>query len=466
VLDSVLIAAQLGTARDSLIEAFGAELGPGTSISAFADQAELLTAVSAALQIGSGRLLVVLSHSHTGDANDPLSWVPNLRETHPFLPIIAVAGQANVELVGTAIGAGASDFLVQGAHLQERIATLLGKLRGLIEVLERNRRLGANNERLWEERERRFEMIGKSPRMETVREQVERVAVVPRPVLVIGERGTGKELVARAIHRHAMDAIGARPTPPMIAVNCAALSENLLESELFGHQAGAFTGADQLRTGRFEQARDGSLFLDEIGCMSLAFQQKILRVVEYGTFNRVGGSEEHHSNARIIAATNADLKELISEGSFLSDLYDRLAFEEIEVPPLRARSEDIAPLAEHILEQFAREIPAFRGKTLSAASLRALARYSFPGNVRELKNLIERAAYRGDDASIEPEDIGLPTAQVALPENGSFRSRVSTYQRSLIEAALEAHEGNGAAAARSLEMTYDQFRHYARKLLS
>ena len=464
MLESVLIAAEAGAARETLARAFAEELGAATEVCVHPEKQQLELALKRALEQGNGRVMVVLIHGHEAGGGDPLEWVPELRRLHPFVPIIAVAGQADVELVGRAIGAGASDFLVQGAFLRERIVTLLGKLRGLLEVLERNRRLGAQNERLQADRQARFQMIGDSLELRTVREQIERVAAVPRPVLIVGERGTGKELVARAIHAQATSSLGPG-APSMVAVNCAALSEGLLESELFGHEAGAFTGAEQLRLGHFEQARGGTLFLDEIGCMSLTFQQKILRVVEYGSFNRVGGSEEHQTDARIIAATNADLTERIREGSFLSDLYDRLAFEVIRVPPLRSRSGDIAGLAEHILSMFAQEIPAFRGKHLSPAALRALERYPFPGNVRELKNLIERAAYRGEGAAIEPADIGLPAAEVALPESGGFRARVQAYQRRLLEAALEAQGGNGAAAARSLEMSYDQFRHYLKKLL-
>ena len=311
------------------------------------------------------------------------------------------------------------------------------------------------------EPEARARILGDSPQMRRLIEQIEQVARIPRPLLIVGERGTGKELVARAIH-HA----SGRPRGRMVTINCAALGDTLLESELFGHERGAFTGADRSRRGLFEQADGGTLFLDEVGNMPLPFQRKILRVVEYGTFTPVGADRERKTSTRIVAATNADLRGKIASGDFLGDLYDRLAFEVIEVPPLRERPGDVGVLAQRFLDQFAEEIPAFRGKGLAASALALLSEYPFPGNVRELKNLIERAAYRDTTNEITPEDIGLlPDAEPLAGSGGSFSEQVERFKRRLLERALEESGGNRAAAARRLGLSYDQFRHYHRKLL-
>ncbi len=288
-----------------------------------------------------------------------------------------------------------------------------------------------------------------------------RVARYPSPddqQLVIGERGTGKELVARAIHDAA-----ASSDRPMVAVNCAAFSDSLLESELFGHERGAFTGADREMPGKLELADGGTLFLDEIGCMSLPFQQKILRTVEYGVYVRVGGTRELRTNARIVAATNADLEQKMAAGEFLRDLYDRLAFEVIRVPPLRERDGDVVLLAHYFLAELLREVPSISGKRLAATATKALGRYSFPGNIRELKTVIERAAYRDDSSEIGAEDLGLPVAATALPISGSFEERVEAYKRHLILDALEITSGNQAEAARHLGMPYHQYRYFLRK---
>jgi DNA-binding NtrC family response regulator len=263
---------------------------------------------------------------------------------------------------------------------------------------------------------------------------------------------------ARAIH-----AAAARGGRPFVAINCAAVPEPLLESELFGHERGAFTGADRLVPGRFEQAAGGTLFLDEIAHMPIGFQQKILRVVEYGTFMRVGGHRELRSTARILAATNADLRDAIAGGRFLADLYDRLAFEVVRVPPLRERTGDIAVLSRHFLREFLREVPALGKKTFAADALALLEQYPFPGNVRELRTIIERAAYRDTTHEINIEDLTLPPL-VGAAEAG-FDRRVEAFQRQLIPAARGATGGTRAAAARRLGLAYHQFRYYARKLL-
>ena len=370
-------------------------------------------------------------------------------------PVVAVAEEGDVESASRAIHAGATDFLVRGPQLDKRVSTLLGKVRKLFSLLDRNRQLDQQNRLLREAHRYRYQIVGDSPQTKELIQRIERVAQVPRPMLIVGERGTGKELVARAIHEASGPA-----QRSMIVVNCAAFTDALLESELFGHEKGAFTGAQETSRGKFELADGGTLFLDEIGNMSLSFQQKILRVVEYGAFTRVGGAVELKTTAHIVAATNTDLEERMQSGEFLPDLYDRLSFEILRVPPLRERPEDIEPLSLYFLSQFQREIPAFKAKQLSRSALRVLRPYHFPGNVRELKNIIERAAYRDTTSEITPEDIGLLSdASVDIP-GGTFDERVETFRKRLIHEALDQSGGNQAAAARLLGLSYHQFRYY------
>jgi DNA-binding NtrC family response regulator len=439
----------------SFQETFREAGGDGGDVGTITDAEELCAAV----RDRSGGDLVVVDWS-LGDGTRPGEQVvAQLHAIDPELPVVAVAEKGDVETALRAVQTGACDFLVRGPDLSQRVSTLLGKVRRLISLLDRNRLLDERYERLRQVYRQRFRIVGRSRQFDELIGKIRRVAGIPRPVLVVGERGTGKELVAHAIHTES----GSQERP-IIVVNCAAFTDALLESELFGHERGAFTGAEKTTQGKFELARGGTLFLDEIGNMSLSFQQKILRVVEYGTFARVGGGTELHTDARIVAATNAELTDRIREGRFLQDLYDRLSFEVIRVPPLRERPEDIEALAHHFLEQFAAEIPAFRGKVLSARAIDALRRYTFPGNARELKNLIERAAYRDTTNEITPEDIDLPPPESLEPATGGFTERVDAYKARLILAALDRANGNQAAAARRLGLTYHQFRHHYRKI--
>ena len=373
-----------------------------------------------------------------------------LRAAHPRLPIVLTAASGDVHSARAAIAGGATDFLVRGGELTERVKTLVGKAQALLTLLAENRELTRSVPAP-------FELIGRSQAARKVLALIERVARVPRPVLIEGERGTGKELVARAIH-----AASARPGL-FVAINCAAIAEPLLEAELFGHDKGAFTGADRRSKGKFELASDGTLFLDEIGHMPLAFQQKILRAVEYGSFLRVGGSEDVKVHTRVIAATNADLRQMIDAGTFLPDLYDRLAFEVIRVPALRERPEDIEPLAEHFMAAFAREMPEFAGKRLAREAIDLLQHYPFPGNVRELKNIVERAVYRDTSQVISLEDLEPLPAPTKAGGSGSFKDRIESLERELITDALEQAGGNQAQAARLLGLSYHQFRYFHAK---
>lgn len=327
-------------------------------------------------------------------------------------------------------------------------------------------------------------LIGESTAFLEMMEQASLAAPLNRSVLVIGERGTGKELVAARLHF-----LSARWGRPLIKVNCAALPETLLETELFGHEAGAFTGAVRRRLGRFERADGGTLFLDEIASASLAVQEKILRVVEYGEMERVGSSDTVSVDVRVIAATNVDLPGEAAAGRFRLDLLDRLAFEVLTIPPLRNRTEDIPLLAEFFARAMASELDrvAFPGFTPDAHA--ALAAHSWPGNVREIRNVAERAVYRwtdeatpiGDiqfdpfDSPYRPQGSHAQNTPQTPPETGlaprlpdgsrplKLRDEIGRFEIRLLARALEANRYNQRATARHLGLTYDQLRNRLRK---
>jgi psp operon transcriptional activator len=307
-------------------------------------------------------------------------------------------------------------------------------------------------------------LVGASPAIAGLLEQVRRLAPLTRPVLLIGERGTGKELVAARLHY-----LSPRWAAPLVTVNCGAIAESLLESELFGHEAGAFTGAQRRRIGRFEAADGGTLFLDEVADASLAVQQKLLRAVEYGEIERVGGTGVVRVDARVVAATNVDLPARAAEGRFRPDLLDRLAFEVLTLPPLRARTGDIALLAEGFGRAMAAELgwPVFPGFTAGARA--RLDGHGWPGNVRELRNCVERAVARHGDpmapidlVAIDPFEspwrpVTVTAAAAATPAAGDLRATQKARERASLEAALAA-AGSGAEAARRLGLGYHQFR--------
>jgi DNA-binding NtrC family response regulator len=418
-----------------------------------------VSALKAKLHSGLPWDLVVADYELGDGQLAGVDLIKTIREACRDLPLVAVAIRGDVHIAAEAVAAGANDFMVRAGKLSDRVKTLLEKMEPHLDLIDRNRVLQEQNMLLREAASRRFEIVGESPQIQDVLERITRVATIPRPVLITGERGTGKELVARAIH-----VAGGAPSRPMVSVNCAAFSDSLLESELFGHEKGSFTGAEGRVHGKFELASGGTLFLDEIGNMTIPFQQKILRVVEYGTFTRVGGSQEVEINTRIIAATNVNIRERMEEGKFLRDLYDRLSFEVIEVPPMRKREGDVVILTRHFLDQFMREIPALQGKRLSQRAITVLEAYSFPGNVRELKNIIERAAYRDTTNEITPEDIGMLPREARIAVAGeTFQERVEDFKIQLITDALAAAGNNQAKAARALGLSYHQYRYFLKK---
>ncbi len=324
-------------------------------------------------------------------------------------------------------------------------------------------------------------LIGQSPAFAAVLDQVSRLAGVARPVLVIGERGTGKELVANRLHY-----LSPRWDRPFVTVNCAALPDSLLDSELFGHEAGAFTGAQRRRAGRFEAADGGTLFLDEIATASAAVQEKLLRVIEYGAFDRVGGSRVE-VDVRVIAATNVDLPAACAAGRFRADLLDRLAFEVVTLPPLRARPDDIVPLAEHFGRAMAAELGLALFPGFAAEALAALRGHGWPGNVRELRNAVERSLLRADDPARPLAQLALdpfasphrpaagpdkaapesPVPAAAQEENSGsddgFPAKVAAFEYRLLRQALDAAARNQRRTAEILGLSYDQLRHLLRK---
>jgi psp operon transcriptional activator len=323
------------------------------------------------------------------------------------------------------------------------------------------------------------EALGQSEQFLAFQERLSRVAPVNRPVLLIGERGTGKELAAARLHY-----LSNRWQAPMVALNCSALSPSLIESELFGYEKGAFTGALQRRPGRFESADRGTLFLDEIGSIPMEVQEKILRVVEYNLFERVGSSESVEVDVRIIAATNVDLNDLVCRNRFKQDLLDRLSFEVLFLPPLRDRKEDIVLLAGHFAGRMALELGWDETPVFSDEALEALERYTWPGNIRELKNVVERAVYRSDTALVTdidfhpfqpldetfapltPEKIPSneqPTAQADALLKRPLKNAVWELKVTLLESALRKTKYNQKKAARILGLTYHQFRGLYRK---
>lgn len=296
--------------------------------------------------------------------------------------------------------------------------------------------------------------------------KLSRVAAVNRPVLLVGERGSGKEIAARRLHF-----LSPRWDKSLITVNCAALPPSLIETELFGYEQGAFTGAQKTRKGRFEEAEGGTLFLDEIGLIPLEVQEKILRVVEYGTYERVGSSVTHEVNVRIVGATNADLPTLVEEGKFKQDLLDRLSFEVLFLPPLRERGEDILTLAYFFASKMAIECNRSVLVSFSDSVVDQLLSYSWPGNVRELKNVIERAVYRSEDSHIEalqfdpfanPFEPKKPSVEQSITLGAFEEERIEFEIRYLKEALVQAG-GNQKEAAKLLGLTYDQLRGLYRK---
>ncbi|QDD66844.1 sigma-54-dependent Fis family transcriptional regulator [Herbaspirillum seropedicae] len=363
------------------------------------------------------------------------------------IPCIMLTAYASGDNTIEAIRLGAFD------HLTKPVPRA-----ALVETLERALRQGASAPAAASPAmEERNQLVGESEAMRQVFKQIGRAATSDATVLVLGETGTGKELVARALHRN-----GARAARPFVAVNCAAIPAELIESELFGHVKGAFSGATSLRLGRFQEADGGTLFLDEIGDMELATQAKILRVLQERELTPVGGNQSVRVDVRVIAATHRDLQHEITQGRFREDLWYRLQVLTIMVPALRERPGDILTIAEHFLRQLGGDAP----KRISPAAARLLLQHAWPGNVRELRNTMERAAVMSHGLCIEAEDIGLSArhpvgaasaaSAPAIDWDGPLAAALAEVERVMIERALQGAAGNRAEAARRLGISRQQ----------
>jgi DNA-binding NtrC family response regulator len=403
-------------------------------------------------EMGEALSMVLLDLDFGQDQVGGMEALKRLRAAGHQLPVVILTGKGSVRAAVDALKAGATDFLEKDAHVEDTLAAALSRMDQYAKVVKENQRLRAELRGV-------KEIVGESEPMRQVLAQIERLGPVPRPVLVLGERGTGKELVARALHDNSPRASG-----PFVPVNCAAIAEGLLECELFGQEENAFDGAP-FKEGRFDRADGGTLFLDEIGNMGTEFQQKILRAIEYKSFERVQGTETIHVDVRVIAATNSDLQEAIREGAFRADLYDRLAFDTVRIPPLRERAQDMAPLARHFAQRFHEEVAGLPLLEFTEGALAAMRAAPWPGNVRELKNFVERLATRVTDPRIEASDVtaflqpvGGAASDDGDPGVGSFADRVAAFERSLVERAMEASGGNRRQAAEALELSYDQLR--------
>ncbi len=330
--------------------------------------------------------------------------------------------------------------------------------------------------------DRDVQFLGQSGAFLDAVERASRAAPMRRPVLVIGERGTGKELVAERLHR-----LSPRWGEPLVTLNCAALPETLIEAELFGHEAGAFTGATRARSGRFEEADKGTLFLDELATLSMGAQERLLRAVEYGEVTRIGSSRPIRVDVRIVAATNEDLPRMAEQGRFRADLLDRLSFEVITLPPLRVREGDIEVLADYFGRRMATELDWETWPGFSDTAMRALEEHQWPGNVRELRNVIERAVYRWDDwtqpvghVQFDPFDspwkpAPMPAAQAenapapAPPQRADLdaitdlRAAVDAHEKAIVEHHLGRNRYNQRQTAKALGLSYDQLRHCMKK---
>jgi two-component system nitrogen regulation response regulator NtrX len=373
---------------------------------------------------------------------DGIETLKRLRAQHAGLPVIMISGHGSIETAVTATKLGAFDFIEKPLSLEKTLVTIHNALSF--------RQLNDDNLILRQKAERHYRLTGTSPAIQRLRETIERVAPTQATVLIVGENGTGKELVARAIHQ-----LSPRSNRPLVEVNCAAIPEELIESELFGHEKGAFTGANERRRGRFDLAGNGTLFLDEIGDMSLKTQAKILRILQEQRFERVGGTVTVQVDVRIIAATNKELAQEIREGRFREDLYYRLNVIPVQVPPLRERSEDI-PL---LIAEFLREIAVDSGlkeKRITEQAMEIMVRQPWPGNVRELRNLVERLVI------LVPEDViqvhhltecfplATPDAIESALEQPSFRQARTAFEQQYLRKKLAEHNWNISQTAEAI----------------
>ena len=380
------------------------------------------------------------------------------KELDPELPVVVMTAYGSIQDAVTAMREGATDFLakpVDPDHLLLMVERAIAQRRMMAEYILLKEEMA--------ERRGAPRIIGEDGKLRHVLQQLHRAAATDATVLLEGESGTGKELFARGLH-----ALSPRADAPFVAINCAAIPDTLLETELFGHEKGAFTGAVARKAGRFELAHRGTLFLDEIGDLPLALQAKILRALEEKRFERVGGTQSLHVDVRVVAATNRNLKQRVAERQFREDLFFRLSVFPIQIPPLRERSQDVVILARHFVDRFCRDLNK-RPLTLSTSALDELNTYSWPGNVRELQNCIERAVILCDGDTIQPRHLNLsfrhpvtaspvssPWEEIDLTGTmtDALRRVTAEVERRKLESALSEAAGNKQRAAEALQISY------------
>jgi DNA-binding NtrC family response regulator len=448
-LIDVLLVEDKDSLRNALAETLRAH---GLSVEACADTYEAKRALS---RSSFGVVLTDLKLP-AGSGFDVLT---TALKTGPETDVIVMTAFGSIEDAVRAIREGASDFLTKPVDADHLLL--------LVDRALDRRRLKRRAYLLEEEMQERMSLprlVGTSEGLRAALVQVQQVAPSDTTVLILGESGTGKELLARSVHQ-----LSPRAKGPFVAINCAAIPESLLENELFGHEKGAFTGANARKLGRVELAQGGTLFLDEIGELPLALQPKILRLVQEKQFDRVGGTETRNVDLRLVTATNRDLKAMVARREFREDLFFRLSVIEINVPPLRSRRDDILPLAASFLEKFSREAGRRRPLTLSERSVRALNAHAWPGNVRELQNGIERAVILCSGDVVEPEHLRLDSQAALRPSIGDVidlegslsdvRERAAdAAEAELVARALAASDGSIEGAAESLGLTTNALR--------
>ncbi|MGH9673825.1 MAG: sigma-54-dependent transcriptional regulator [Bryobacteraceae bacterium] len=384
---------------------------------------------------GGGRFDLILSDV-VMPGKDGLALLEEMRAAGVTSPVIMISGQATVEMAVRATRLGAADFLEKPISTDKLLLTVENALK-LARLEEENREL--------RRRVGRHEIIWASEPMRRVMAQVDRVAGGETRVCLLGETGTGKELVARAIHQRS-----ARKDKAFVTLNCAAVPAELIESELFGHEKGAFTGAGARHLGKFEQAHGGTLFLDEIGDMPAALQAKLLRVLQEGEIERVGGDRPVRVDVRVVVATLRNLEEQVRQGAFRQDLFHRVYVFPLTIPPLRERPDDVDALVEHFARQIA-GINGWKPKRFTEGALAALRGYAWPGNVRELRNVVERLMLLSE-GDVEAADAALALPAAALPPaaEGSLAARMEAYERDVILAELKRNQNQMTATARAL----------------
>jgi DNA-binding NtrC family response regulator len=376
-----------------------------------------------------------------------------LRQQNAQVPVIMMTAFGSVETAVEAMKAGATDFLLKPFSLDH----LMQVVNKALEF----RALRDENRQLKEELGRRYQydnIVGRSPVMQEIFGTIERVAATRATVLLCGESGVGKDLIARAIHFHSP-----RRDRPLVKINCTAIPENLMESELFGYEKGAFTGANTSKPGKFEQADTGTVFLDEIGDVPAAIQVKLLRVLQEREFERLGSNQTRHIDVRVVAATNQDLRAALEQGTFREDLYYRLNVVPMNIPPLRERKQDIPFLSRHFVHKLSPEMGG-RVESITDAAIEKLMSYHWPGNVRELENVIERSLVMCSGSELDADDIKLESAAPRprtqtdshfLPDGLTL----DQYEQEIIREALKRADGNKSQAARLLGLTRNALRY-------